>query len=120
MKCNTKYFSKECPKCNNKNHKIYHTRNNNTYKNNNKNTIENIKKINIKKNIIPIIIATAISIIAIIMIKNEYVEYQQNKQIAKMIYGTDDYEEIDKINKKFMKSSEKTMKEIRKLYLPKE
>ncbi len=96
--CGKEYLTKECLRC--------------------KHGIESKSK---RKNInIPMItIAIAVTIIAFIMIRNEYIKHQEEKQIAKLLYGTDDYDEIDKINKKLMKQNEKSMEQLRKLYIPK-
>ena len=49
----------------------------------------------------------------------EYRRQQEERQIAKMLYGTDDIDKIEEINKKLEKANEKNMKELRKLFLPK-
>ena len=64
------------------------------------------------------IIMICILIITMIMIKNEYIKYRENSEMTKLIYGTDDYNKIEKINKKIMKQNEKMMKELRDLYIP--
>ena len=121
-KCGIKYYSKQCQKCNNISKKNNHNEEN-IFKTSTKKIITDeilITKTKFRKKInIPIIvIVSAVTIIAIILIKREYVEYQQNKQIAKMFYGTDDFDEIEEINKKLMIQNEKAMKQLRKLYIP--
>lgn len=111
--CNNQFYSKECPHCKktawenkiNINNEIDSSK----YKPR-KNINTKIK--NKSKNIALTVIAVAIAIIAIIMMRNEYIKYQEEKQIAKLLYGTDNYEEIEKIN-------EKIIKELRNIYIPK-
>ncbi len=131
--CGNKYFSKICPSCNKeeflKNNlkninkttetkKIYtsnkNTNFNKTYTHNKNNDFKkyNIKTIGIS------IIAICLIIITIIVVVREYKEYQTEQQVIKMLYGTDD-DEIERINKKLEKSTEKNMKILREMFIPK-
>jgi hypothetical protein len=102
--CGNTYFTRECLECKSGKHQIRE-------KNQRSNGF-------FRKNIALAVIAVAVSIIALIMMRNEYVKHQEQKQIAKLLYGTDDYDEIEKINKKIMKQNEKSIEQFRKLFIP--
>ena len=136
-KCNREYYNRECPTCKNKKElasvvlnkpkpklkNIYgdvdkyeeSLRNSKKTKTKTQRTVKEKSKLNIAL----IIIAVAVSVIALLMIAKEYRRQQEEKQIMRMFYGTDDYEKVEKINKKMMKNTEKSMEQFRRLYLPK-
>ena len=103
-KCGKEYLTRECLRCRDKE--------NNPPK---------------KRNISLIIITISIAIIALIMIKNEYVKYRQEQEMMKLLFGTDDPDEVEKRINKIQKDNNemirnaeeklrKTEREIRKLY----
>ena len=109
-KCGTKYLSRECPNCN----KQQNT-NNNPIKSKN-------FKINFElsiKNILLSIIAISVLVIATIMMKNEYVKYRQEQEMMKLLFGTDNPDEvkkrIDKIQKRTNKMINGIVGEIEKI-----
>ena len=124
-KCGNTYYSKECPHCKritwernlNKNNKTIY-KNEKQTKPENKNYSNNINNKNSNKTIL-IIIAIGVSIIAFLLIAKEYRRIQEERALARMFYGTDDIDKIEKINKKIEKQTEKQMEEFRKVFLPK-
>ena len=114
-KCGNEYLTRECLKCKDKEYSEKITKNNqDMYKKEKQYTNTNTNRT------ILIIIAIAVVIIAFLLIAKEYRRQQEEKQIEKIFYGTNDINKIEKINKKIEKQTQKTMKEIRKLYLPNE
>jgi len=112
-KCGNEYLTRECLKCKDREYSEKITKNNqNIYNKEKQYTNANSNKT------ILIIIAIAVVIIAFLLTAKEYRREQQEKQIAKMFYGTDDMDKIEKINKKLEKENEKNMKILRKMFLP--
>lgn len=141
-KCGNSFYSKECPHCKqiawkksiNQNNKVdsskYNPRKNtNNYKvcekcgktyhtkvcvpcrnREEKGNYNHKSKINIPMTII----AVAVSIIAIILVSKEYKEYQQEQQVMKLLYGTTDYDEVEKINNDMIKSANKMIEQGKK------
>ena len=124
-KCKNKYYSKECPHCKkiewknkiNKNNKIKYKTNDIKRKNQKKDNVY-VKNDNY-------IIKTGVMIITIcVALFTSYYffeKYQENKivsQYLKIMYGTDDLEEIEKYNnqiiKKYNTQNKALMKEIDK------
>ena len=109
-KCGNKYFQKECPECKKREWKRKLNKNNPSNKTYiqikpkaQKKQVSNIK---IQSNkILLTIIAISVIIIATIMTIKEYKRYQAEKQIAQFFYGTDDPDEIEKINKKIIEKN---------------
>ena len=108
--CGKTYYSKKCD-CN-KIKKIYNIPKTNTHPRKEKSEIN----INMK-NIAIVIITISILLIAILQITDRYQKTKETQMIMKMMYGTDDIEEIEKMNKQMMKKNEKYMKEFRKLLI---
>ncbi|WP_457746558.1 hypothetical protein [Sulfurimonas sp.] len=121
QKCGNKYFGKECLNCKEEKWNRELNKNmSNVFRNNNtKKKYENIKNENKIIKISIVIIAICITLTTTYYFMQEYQKKQELNKITKLLYGTDDYEEIKKINKKLEEQNEKIMKQFRKIYLPK-
>lgn len=102
-KCNNTYYSKKCD-CT----KTTYTTKRKDFK------IPSIKTPS-TKTILLTIIALSVAIMAFFTIIEKYYTYQENKKIAKLLYGTDDFNKIEKINEKIMENSKKMIEKNRKM-----
>ena len=126
--CQKSYYSKSCPHCEetnwkdnlNKNNKVDGSKYNPRKIIKKEDSTKRRNKIAFNKNIALYLIAGSLIIITSVMLLKEYKSYQQEQQIARLLYGTDDYDEIEKINNKLLKQNEKMLKQFRKILLPKE
>ncbi len=92
--CGQTYFSRECH--------CYGKKDN-----------ENIQ---VNKKTLLIVIAIAVTIIAFIMIKKEYEEYQAVQTVKKMFYGTTDNDKIEKINNEMINQTNDIMKQTNEMF----
>lgn len=93
-KCGKTYYTRECLNCKDM-------------------TDTEIKNMNKKKINIPLIIITiSIVIIATILMKREYEEYQATQMFKQAFYGTTNNDKIEKINNNFMKTTKKMQREM--------
>ena len=108
-KCGTIYLGRECHNCNDQSH-IIDMRN--AVQNNN-------DAITIKKSHVMIVIAGALSIIALVMVYKEYKEYKQEQEVKEALQMLNkelapynemlkkSFNDMNKMNEQFRKSMEK-------------
>jgi hypothetical protein len=115
-KCGDTYYSKECGNCKRLEYEENLSSNNKTspekYEESLRNKTINKEAKKASINIPLIVIAVSLSIVSLIMIKNEYHEYKANQMINQILFGTDDSDEIEKETDKMIKEAHKSMKQM--------